>query len=456
MEDSSEDEREMLLEVRKKSFVPRGPTTMFELASVRNSGQKLPIQFNEHGQPVGATSKKMQSYIGVCVRQQIPITYNSWKEVSNELKDKIYDCISDELVATHKNEDILTDALGSKEHGGCVRGVGGFVSQSQYFNTVKGKEKMITPQVEICHKEEDDSRCKSDKKRSNRSRSSIESINIDLDADEDTPSNKGVEGTPCQLPIGSINNIVVVAMIIDDNIGCPNVKVLVDVVTGENLTIPNPEHSTRKDVVYSSNYTDVNETIKLLNRHVVKNMKDVDMIRIPMNELIFGSDKFVYLAREDLLHYCDMVEIGYMCILVYITVEDMTSETRSTTLSINSKMKNCKGCGYYVHKYIHEIVHNSSTSITSLGRTLKVLELNPFLSVHVHFQWFLTPDERSPLIESIGHLLDRFGLHLSSPSNELASRPIPWKNLSGSMPGVWVEFIGVRAPKIERLMTNTK
>uniref|UniRef100_A0A9I9EJ29 Ubiquitin-like protease family profile domain-containing protein n=1 Tax=Cucumis melo TaxID=3656 RepID=A0A9I9EJ29_CUCME len=24
------------------------------------------------------------------------------------------------------------------------------------------------------------------------------------------------------------------------------------------------------------------------------------------------------------------------------------------------------GCGYYVQKYIHEIVHNSSTSITSL------------------------------------------------------------------------------------------
>ncbi|KAL0544456.1 hypothetical protein IC582_019571 [Cucumis melo] len=418
MEDSSEDEREMLPEVRKKSFVPRGPTTMSELALVRNSGQKLPIQFNEHGQPVGATSKKMQSYIGVCVRQQIPITYNSWKEMSFDLqpnakhsilmsasrkfrtfkttltqkyilpsKDqpsllqfppKIYshinqedwesfvdarlseewedysriqrerrskcvynhhmsrngyanladelkimhdvsyrstlwkearkgknndyfddatrDCASriDELVATNKNEDILTDALGSKEHGGRVRGVGAFVSQSQYFNTVKGKEKM-------CHKEEDDLRCKSDKNRSNHSRSSIGSINIDLDADEDTPTNKGVEvidfvGTPCQLSIGSINNIVAVATIVEDNIGCPNVKVLVDVVTGENLTIPNPvkgkietlnqalgniiewprrlvstindkqEHSTRKDVVYPSNYTDVNGIIKLLER----------------------------------------------------------------------------------------------------------------------------------------------------------------------------------------------
>ncbi|KAL0556387.1 hypothetical protein IC582_004900 [Cucumis melo] len=202
---------------------------------------------------------------------------------------------------------------------------------------------MITPQ------EEDDSICKSDKKRSNHSRSSIGSINIDLDVDEDTPSNKGVEETPCQLSIGSINNIVAVATIVEDNIGCPNVKVLVDVVTGENLTIPNPvkgkietlnqalgniiewprrlvstinnkqEGSTRKDVVYSSNYTDVNGIIKLLNRHAVNNMKDVDMIRIPMNELIFGSDKFVYLAREDLLHYCGMLEIGYMCILAYIT-----------------------------------------------------------------------------------------------------------------------------------------
>ncbi|KAL4021080.1 hypothetical protein IC575_019869 [Cucumis melo] len=424
MEDSSEDEKEMLPEVRKKSFVPRGPSTMSELALVRNSGQKLSIQFNEHGQPVGATSKRMQSYIGVCIQQQIPITYNSWKEVPNKLKDKIYDCISmsfdlqpnakhsilmsasrkfrtfkttltqkyilpskdqpsllqfppkiyshinqedwesfvdarlskeweDELVATNKNEDILTDALGSKEHGRRVRGVGGFVSQSQYFNTIKGKEKMITPQVKICHKEEDDSRCKSDKKRSNHLRSSIGSINIDLDADEDTPTNKGVEvidfvETPCQLSIGSINNIVAVATIVEDNIGCPNVKVLVDVVTGENLTIPNPvkgkietlnqalgniiewprrlvstindkQHSTRKDVVYSSNYTDANGIIKLLNRHAMNNMKDVDMIRILMNELIFGSDKFVYLACEDLLHYCDMVEIGYMCILAYIT-----------------------------------------------------------------------------------------------------------------------------------------
>ncbi|KAL4016343.1 hypothetical protein IC575_023991 [Cucumis melo] len=78
------------------------------------------------------------------------------------------------------------------------------------------------------------------------------------------------------------------------------------------------EHLTMKVVLYSSNYTDVNGTIKLVNRHVMNNMKDIDMICIPMSELIFEKDKFVYLAREDLLLYCGMVEIGYMCILTYI------------------------------------------------------------------------------------------------------------------------------------------
>ena len=41
--------------------------------------------------------------------------------------------------------------------------------------------------------------------------------------------------------------------------------------------------------MYSSKYMDVSETIKLLNGHVVNNMKDVDMVHIPMNELIFGK-----------------------------------------------------------------------------------------------------------------------------------------------------------------------
>ncbi|XP_031744465.1 uncharacterized protein LOC116405053 [Cucumis sativus] len=123
----------------------------------------------------------------------------AWKGNNNNdyFDDATRDCVSriDALVATHKDEDILTKVLGSKEYGGRVRGVGGFVSQSQYFKIVKGKEKMISPEVEICHKE-DDSRSKSYKKSLNHSRSSIKIVSIDLNANEElgnTPSNEGVE-----------------------------------------------------------------------------------------------------------------------------------------------------------------------------------------------------------------------------------------------------------------------
>uniref|UniRef100_A0A9I9E5R3 Ubiquitin-like protease family profile domain-containing protein n=1 Tax=Cucumis melo TaxID=3656 RepID=A0A9I9E5R3_CUCME len=178
---------------------------------------------------------------------------------------------------------------------------------------------------------------------------------------------------------------------------------------------------------------DLNEHfVPIGDKHAVNNMKDVDMIRIPMNELIFGSDKFVYLAREDLLHYYGMVEIGYMCILAYITClwdkcdcarnffvidqskisshikdRDLQSRNLANQLeAVNLEQKvlipyntgglktwqakhdlqryrstpkwrpvkcprqlDSVGCGYYVQKYIHEIVHNSSTSITNLFNT---------------------------------------------------------------------------------------
>lgn len=85
----------------------------------------------------------------------------------------------------------MTESLGSKEHGGRVRGMGGFVSQSLYFKTVKGKEKIASSQVV-----EDESKSKSYKKSHNHLRSSIRSVNIDLYADEDlgnTPMNEEVK-----------------------------------------------------------------------------------------------------------------------------------------------------------------------------------------------------------------------------------------------------------------------
>ena len=87
----------------------------------------------------------------------------------------------------------MIKALDGREHGGCVRGVGDFVSQPQYFNIVKWKTKM-TPKVEVCQSDKV-SKSKTYNKKSNQWRSSIGSVIIDLNNDEDmrnTPR-KGLE-----------------------------------------------------------------------------------------------------------------------------------------------------------------------------------------------------------------------------------------------------------------------
>ncbi|KAL0540434.1 hypothetical protein IC582_024673 [Cucumis melo] len=376
----------MLPEVRKKSFVPRGPTTMSGLALVRNSGQKLPIQFNEHGQPVGATSKKMQSYIGVCVRQQIPMTYNSWKEVLNELKDKIYDCIS-------MSFDLQPNAKHSI-----------LMFASRKFRTFKTT---LTQKYILPSKDQPSLLQFPPKIYSHINQEDWESfVDARLSEEWEKEARKGRNNDYFDDATRDC------ASRIDELVATnKNEDILTDALGSKEHG--GREHSTRKDVVYSSNYTDVNEIIKLLIRHAVNNMNDVNMIRIPMNELIFGSDKFVYLAHEDLLHYCGMVEIGYMCILAYITfhwmlhVIDLRENCVYVLDSLRSKVNedihgiinvglktwqakhdlqryrstpkwrpvkcprqlDSVGCRYYVQKYIHEIVYNSSTSITSLFNT---------------------------------------------------------------------------------------
>uniref|UniRef100_A0A9I9EG46 Ubiquitin-like protease family profile domain-containing protein n=1 Tax=Cucumis melo TaxID=3656 RepID=A0A9I9EG46_CUCME len=258
----------------------------------------------------------------------------------------------DELVATHKNEDILTNALGSKEHGGNVRGVGGFVSQSQHFNTVKGKENNIG----------------------------------------------------CQLSIGSINNIVAVAVIVEDNIGCPNVKVLVDVNLGCDRNIQLGRKSYTLQIIltclwdeydcarnfFVTDQSKISSHIKdrdLRSRNLANQLEAVNLeqkVLIPYNTGFHWMLHVIDL-RENCVYVLDSLQskVNEDIHGVINRVEDMTSETRSTTLSINSKMETCKGnlhlhyphqldsvgCGYYVQKYIHEIVHNSSTCITSLFNT---------------------------------------------------------------------------------------
>lgn len=78
-------------EIKRKKT--KGPSGLHEITRACSEGHKRVVQYNENGQQFGCNAIKMKSFIGMSVRSHVPIIYNSWKVVSFEIKEKIWDLI---------------------------------------------------------------------------------------------------------------------------------------------------------------------------------------------------------------------------------------------------------------------------------------------------------------------------------------------------------------------------
>ncbi|KAA0052392.1 putative serine/threonine-protein kinase nek2 [Cucumis melo var. makuwa] len=160
-------------ETKKELKRRRGPTIMFDVTRIKSLGDKKVVRYNEDGAPIGENGAKLKSFIGFATHYHVPITYTSWKSVPAELKDKIFTTVEfkswliTKYIMSYKDEpqllqvppekysfieqnhwkeftlfdDMLTQALGTKEHNGLVRGVGGYVTPTTYFHSVKKPSK---------------------------------------------------------------------------------------------------------------------------------------------------------------------------------------------------------------------------------------------------------------------------------------------------------------------------
>ncbi|KAA0040642.1 uncharacterized protein E6C27_scaffold555G00030 [Cucumis melo var. makuwa] len=89
----------------------RGPTEMSEITRVSCDGHKRVVEYNELGQPIGESATKLKSFIGTTVRVHVPISYQSWKDVPTELKNKIYELIEGGFVVDPRSKkSILQNA----------------------------------------------------------------------------------------------------------------------------------------------------------------------------------------------------------------------------------------------------------------------------------------------------------------------------------------------------------
>ncbi|KAA0059822.1 putative serine/threonine-protein kinase nek2 [Cucumis melo var. makuwa] len=135
----------------------RGPTIMFDVTRIRSLGDKKVVRYNEDEAPIELKDKifttvEVAFVIDPRSRKNVLQTAESSSNKQGQYdNDDIQQVVHkiDEIsmntdsssVNRHCSNDVLTQALGTKEHNGRVRVVGGYVTPTTYFHSVKKTSK---------------------------------------------------------------------------------------------------------------------------------------------------------------------------------------------------------------------------------------------------------------------------------------------------------------------------
>ncbi|KAL5726737.1 hypothetical protein ACHQM5_000003 [Ranunculus cassubicifolius] len=63
----------------------RGRTKCKRLKKMKK-GDKINVEHNERGQPIGIGRKDLQSYIGILAKSRVPITLGAWSDFDGQSK----------------------------------------------------------------------------------------------------------------------------------------------------------------------------------------------------------------------------------------------------------------------------------------------------------------------------------------------------------------------------------
>ncbi|KAK3228600.1 hypothetical protein Dsin_000481, partial [Dipteronia sinensis] len=64
-----------------------------KLGMIQSGDKRLSVTFNERGQLVSKNSKKFSSYLGVIVREHVPIGLEDWPSVDSNREDELWTLI---------------------------------------------------------------------------------------------------------------------------------------------------------------------------------------------------------------------------------------------------------------------------------------------------------------------------------------------------------------------------
>ncbi|KAJ6838693.1 uncharacterized protein M6B38_318720 [Iris pallida] len=87
----------------------RGPTRCSALPV--ESGNRLEVELNEHGQPIGTNSKYLSTFVGSLTREMVSIVFDDWRHVPNESKEYYWQAVVQKFTFKDREEEAKTYVL---------------------------------------------------------------------------------------------------------------------------------------------------------------------------------------------------------------------------------------------------------------------------------------------------------------------------------------------------------
>lgn len=74
---------------------------------------KIIVEYNDYGIPVGEGATELKSYIGVVVRDNVSIFYDNWRHVPLEIEEKLWDHILSKFVLDMRSKKYVLQSMGT-------------------------------------------------------------------------------------------------------------------------------------------------------------------------------------------------------------------------------------------------------------------------------------------------------------------------------------------------------
>ncbi|KAK3193869.1 hypothetical protein Dsin_025179 [Dipteronia sinensis] len=407
---------------------PKKARGMARLVINRANENKIVVPFDECGVPAGEEGQKLSTAIGILARTTIPLTYTDWRKVSDHVKEIMWECIIaifevdlrakkkiifsigekfqtfrntlttkyiipfmnrpealenpplvynfiqksdwDSFVAIRRSEQfrvlhILTQAFGSKEHTGRVRGVGKFVTPTSYFHTPNLRADWVRDKKEWEKQKMGYDRRLADLEAKLLGRANDQqspAAHFESHSSNFTPTMfsegqmKGshtittkikVEHTLCKSARDTIDNIVANGTILEHNVA--EVLVSIDVILNEDALLPIPSEDyelfyvkdalghhinwpselvVEDSVIAVRKKVDETEKVKRpskfslgIENFVKKAWRVIapgDVIRVNFDEGIFSLEYYCFFGMEEVTTMINMKELQQTSICLYM------------------------------------------------------------------------------------------------------------------------------------------